>query len=77
MLIQWPEQDDAALAGSGRKTKKATVRGVGVTVVKHDKLDPVPADRLKGRYSDATKPQLKAEVKPGPTDLGTLEITLK
>jgi hypothetical protein len=77
VLIQWPEQTDAGPTGAGRTAKKANVRGATVTVVKHDKLDPVPADRLKGRYSDAAKPQLKAEVKPGSPDLGTIEITLK
>lgn len=77
LLIQWPEQDDLSTAGTNRKTKKTNVRGVGVTVAKHEKFDPVPGDRLKGRYSDATKPQLKAEVKTGATDLGTIEITLK
>jgi hypothetical protein len=75
VLIHWPEPDDPAAAGSGRKVQKTNVKGV--IVVKHGKLDPVPSDRLKGRYSDASKPQLKAEVKSGPTDLGTIEITLK
>ena len=46
-------------------------------MARHDKLDPAPADRLKGRYADVAKPQLKAEIKPGSTDLGTLEITMK
>ena len=47
-------------------------------MAKHDKLDRVPSDRLKGRYADSSKPQLKpVEIKPGSTDLGTLEITLK
>jgi hypothetical protein len=63
VLIQWPEQHDPTAAASGRKAKQTNVRGVGVTVAKHDKLDPVPADRLKGRYSDLSKPQLKAEVR--------------
>jgi hypothetical protein len=77
LLIQWPEQGDAATAASGRTTKQANVRGASVTVVKRDKHDPVPSDRLKGRYSDAANPQLKAEVKPGSPDVGTIEITLK
>ncbi len=77
VLVQWPEPDDTATAGAGGKTKTARVRGKQVVVAKHDKLDPLPTDRLKGRYSDASKPQLKAEIKPGSTDLGTLEITLK
>jgi hypothetical protein len=77
VLVQWPEQIDTAPDGSARKTTKANQKGVTVTVAKHDRLDPVPSDRLKGRYCDAAKPQLKAEVKPGSTDLGTIEITLK
>ena len=74
VLIQWPEQGDAAAAGG--KTKTATVKGKQVIVAKHDKFDPVPSDRLKGRYADPGKPQLKAEIKPGPNGLD-YEITLK
>ncbi len=59
------------------RPRSQRVGGKQVVVAKHDKLDPVPSDRLKGRYSDSSKPQLKAEIKPGSTDLGTLEITLK
>ncbi len=77
VLVQWPEPDESVAAGAGSKTKTTRVRGKQIVVAKHDKLDPVPSDRLKGRYSDSSKPQLKAEIKPGSTDLGTLEITLK
>jgi hypothetical protein len=77
VLVQWPEQDDASTAGSGRKTSNTNVKGASVTVAKHERLDRMPADRLKGRYSDASQPRLKAEVKPGAPDLGTIEITLK
>jgi hypothetical protein len=75
VLVQWPEQADAAAAGA--KTKNASVGGKKVVVAKHDKLDPVPSDRLKGRYSDAGKPQFQYEIKPGSNDLGTLEVSLK
>ena len=76
MLIEWPQETDAA-AISASKTKKANVRGKTVVVAKHEKFDAVPTDRLMGRYSDASKPQLTAEIKSGPTDLGTLEISMK
>jgi hypothetical protein len=76
VLVQWPDRGDSTATGSGAKTKTTSVGGKAVVVVKHDKRDPLASDRLKGRYSDAGKPQLKAEIKPGPTDLGTLEITL-
>ena len=46
-------------------------------MTKHDKLEPNAPDRLKGRYSNGSKPLLQAEVKPGPNDLGTLELELK
>ncbi len=77
VLVQWPEQGDAAAAAAGSRTKDARIGGKKVVVAKHDKLDPVPSDRLKGRYSDSGKPQFKYEIKPGANDLGTLEITLK
>jgi hypothetical protein len=76
VLVQWPEPGDAAPADAP-KAKEARLGGKKVVVAKNAKLDPVPSDRLKGRYSDAGKPQLKAEIKPGSNDLGTLEITLK
>ncbi len=76
VLVEWPEQTDSATT-SASKTKSASVRGKTVSVAKRDKFDPVPTDRLMGRYSDASKPKLTAEIKAGPTDLGTLEITLK
>jgi hypothetical protein len=76
VLVQWPDRGDTTAAASGGKTTNANVGGKAVVVAKHERRDPLPSDRLKGRYSDAGKPQLKAEIKPGPTDLGTLEITL-
>ena len=76
LTVEWPEQPDVATR-SASKTKSSNVRGKTVVVAKHEKFDAVPTDRLMGRYSDATKPQLTAEIKSGPTDLGTLEITLK
>ncbi len=77
VLVQWPELGDTPPAGAGGKTKNASVRGKAIVVAKHNRLDPLPKDRLKGRYADASKPEIKAEIKPGPTDLGTLEITFK
>jgi hypothetical protein len=76
VLVQWPEPGESAAAAAGSKTKNALVKGKAVVVAKHDKQDALPADRLKGRYADASKPRLTAEIKSRPTDLGTLEITL-
>ena len=76
VLVEWPEQGDSG-ASSASKTKSANVRGKMVTVAKHDRFDAVPTDRLKGRYSDASKPAFTAEIKSGPTDLGTYEISMK
>jgi hypothetical protein len=76
VLIEWPQQTDAAPVAAS-KTKSSSVRGKTMVVAKHEKFDAMPADRLMGRYSNLSKPQLTAEVKSGPTDLGTLEITMK
>jgi hypothetical protein len=75
VLVQWPEQAEPPSAGG--KTKNSTVKGKTVVVARHEKLDPVASDRLMGRYSDVSKPKLTAEIKSSPTDLGTLEITMK
>jgi hypothetical protein len=53
VLIQRPETGDTAAAGGTAKT--ARVRGKQVVAAKHDKLDPVPADRLKGRHADSAE----------------------
>jgi hypothetical protein len=76
VLVQWPESENQP-AATGGKAKPARVGGKSVVVAKHDRLDPVPNDRLKGKYSDAANPRLTAVVKPAATDLGTLEITMK
>jgi hypothetical protein len=77
VLIQWPEDSDATGARSSSKTNIASVAGKKVAVTKRNKVDPVAPDRLKGRYMDSSKPQFHAEVKAGPTDLGTFELELK
>ncbi len=77
ILVQWSEASDPAQSRSTGKPKVATIKGKRVVMTKHDKLEPLAPDRLKGRYSDANKPLLQAEVKSGPNDLGTLELELK
>jgi hypothetical protein len=77
VLIHWPEASDPAQPRSGTKTKTASVAGKKVDVTRRNKLDPVAPDRLKGRYMEPSKPQFHAEVKAGPTDLGTFELELK
>jgi hypothetical protein len=77
ILVQWPENNDPVQARSAGKPKSTVIKGKKVDMTRHDKLDSVTPDRLKGRYSDASKPLLEKEVKPGPNDLGTLEIELK
>jgi hypothetical protein len=76
VLIQWPDERQVGETNVGGKTKTARVGGKNVVVAKRDKLGAVASDRLKGRYSDPSKPQLKAEIKPGPNQLG-YELTLK
>jgi hypothetical protein len=77
VLIQWPEASDPAHPRSSTKTKTASVAGKKVDVTRRNKLDPAAPDRLKGRYMDSTNPKFHAEVKAGPTDLGTFELELK
>ena len=59
------------------KPKVSTLKGKKVVVTRRDKLDPLAPDRLKGRYSDASRPLLQREVHVGSNDLGTLELELK
>jgi len=77
ILVQWAEEHDSAQPRGAGKPTVATIKGKKVVMTKHDKLEPNPPDRLKGRYSNGSKPLLQAEVKPGPNDLGTLELELK
>ena len=77
ILVQWPEQNDPIQARSALKPKITTIKGKKLDMSKHDKRDSITPDRLKGRYCDVSKPLLVREVKPGPNDLGTLELELK
>jgi hypothetical protein len=77
VLVQWPEGSDEDKLRSNTKTRTASVAGKKVNVTRRTKLDPIMPDRLKGRYMDSSKPQFHAEVKPGRTDLGTLELEMK
>jgi hypothetical protein len=75
ILVNWPEipPDGAPQA----RAKTAKVKGKTVFAAKGDKGVAEPTDRLKGRYMNPAKPLLQTEVKPGPTDVGTLELDLK
>jgi hypothetical protein len=77
ILVQWPEGQDTVQLRTASKSTTTNLKGKKVTVTKHDKLDPVPIDRLKGRYADAKKPVFKAEIKAGSNDLGTFELEMK
>ena len=77
ILVQWSQDQDPAQKRGADKAKVSTIKGKRVVLTKHDKLDQIAPDRLRGRYSDASKPLLQVEVKPGSSDLGTLELELK
>jgi hypothetical protein len=77
VLVQWTEDQNPAEARAASTSKTTSIKGKTVTLTKHDKLKPIATDRLKGRYSDPSKPLREVEVKPGQNDLGTLELTLK
>ena len=77
ILVQWSEELDPAQVRSGDKAKVSSIKGKKVVLSRHDKLKSTAPDRLRGRYSDSTKPLLHAEVTPGTCDLGTLELELK
>jgi hypothetical protein len=77
ILVQWSHEEDPAQIRGADKSKVSSKKGKNVATAKHDKLDSIAPDRLRGRYSNAAKPLLHAEVKPGSTDLGTLELELK
>jgi len=76
ILVQWSEEKERARRVAD-KAKVSTIKGKQVVLTKHDKSEPLAPDRLHGRYADASKPLLQAEVKPGSSDLGTLELELK
>jgi hypothetical protein len=76
VLAQWPKEQGLDQDRATDRTKTISNRGKTVIVSKHNKLDPVAPDRLKGRYMDMSKPFLQTEVKPGSNDLGTLEFSL-
>ncbi len=77
VLVEWSQESDPA-AGTSKTSKTAAGRGKTVTVTKRAKFDPVPVDRLKGRYMDKSKPAFEREIKAGGSnDLGTIELELR
>jgi hypothetical protein len=76
ILVQWSEETDRAQRGTD-KAKVTTIRGRQVVLTKHNKGESNAPDRLHGRYANASEPLLQAEVRPGSSDLGTLELELK
>jgi hypothetical protein len=66
VLVEWKDRK-----GDGVVPVKATGQ---TNLVKRSRVHSGP-DRLKGRYFDASKPLLQAEVKPGPNQLATFELT--
>jgi hypothetical protein len=76
ILVQWSEEKDPAQRAAD-KAKVTTIKGKQVVLTKHDKGEAIAPDRLHGRYANASKPLLQAEVKLGSSDLGTLELELK
>jgi hypothetical protein len=75
VLVRWPDEPTAE---SGSKSSKTTkIKGKTVVLTKNDKGIGEGHDRLEGRYMDSSKSLLQFEVKPGPNDLGTLELEMK
>jgi hypothetical protein len=71
VLVEWPEDrkqdgDEPKKKGNSR-LEKARVRRL--------KLDTIPTDKLKGRYSNIQQPLLRAEVNAGSNELPPFELT--
>ena len=65
VLVEWRDEKASGVV---------PVKGKGQTnLVKRSRIHSGP-DRLKGRYFDASKPLLQAEVKPGPNQLEPFEL---
>jgi hypothetical protein len=77
ILVQWSEERDPVEVRAARRSKARSTKGRTVTFTKSHKLDSLAPDRLKGRYSDLSRPLREVEVKPGPNDLGALELEMK
>jgi hypothetical protein len=66
VLVEWRD---------GKANGVVPVKGKGQTnLVKRTRIHAGP-DRLQGRYFDASKPLLKAEVKPGTNQLEPFELS--
>ena len=77
VLVSWPETSQAAAEESPAQPagkKKGAGAGKPSAARRKNKLDPLTADRLKGRYLNPDKALLTADIQPGAADLGTFEI---
>jgi hypothetical protein len=75
ILVIWPDDSASPESSASPTPKTATIKGKKVIVANNNRDSRGVVDRLKGRYMDKSKPPLKAEIKSGPNDLGTLELS--
>jgi len=72
VLVEWPEEPTQQ-KDEPSKTKK--VSAGNKATARRMKLDTIPTDKLKGRYSKIDHALLRAEVKSGVNDLPPFELT--
>jgi len=76
VLVQWPTTSSDEPVKNTETTGQANRRGGKLLVSRHQKVDPVQGDRLKGRYLDRSRPVIVADVQATPLDLGVIEVSL-
>ena len=74
VLIQWPDQSISVAQAAEASAKTSAAKAAEKAKARKMKLDKIPSDRLKGRYSASDRPLLTAEVKPETNNLPAFDL---
>jgi hypothetical protein len=75
VLIEWRDRSRATPEASASTSLVRQKKGGQRSTAKIRSSPSLPADRLRGRYSDISRPLLKAEIKPETNNLSPFELT--
>jgi hypothetical protein len=74
VLVQWPDESVSQAKAAEASAKTSAAKVAEKIKARRMKLDNIPSDRLKGRYSAPDRPLLTAEVKAETNNLPAFDL---
>ncbi len=74
VLVQWPDESVSLAKVAEANAKTSAAKAAEKIKARKMKLEHIASDRLKGRYSEANRPLLTAEVKAERNELPTFDL---